>query len=470
MFRRFIASVPAVASNTDEARFLPPARQLCTYLERILQHLSSHHADADACMAAGMYAITAFFLQNSASCVPRFYGPPPQYDPVYIDEAASVTPAAAASPTETEELAANFFEIIRKKFPQENKQNEPDNSGSQDSDSIAPAAVRMEFRHDSHSFTVVDTENVNTKAFIIDNILTFEDQQWRWRCSIRELPYEEKIIDTSSHSRTFQIASHHYSMADYSGLLLTARDDNKTAMMHSFLIDQKKMYVSEKPACISGVEIDENGFLVDRELEQILSFCRLKTPLPDASAQPVTWKKASSDFDPAYLQYLIVDAQTMKTLPMTVSRNPSNGKYQVQAVLPCPGYLLILEVSTNTGVHDADLLTGYMHGVYGLIKNMQKAEKLMRDGAERNDPRMAFEYGAFLLQSNQTDQAEKHLRFAADNNIPGAQVELAQLLKNRGSANDLAESRALLNSLLSQGYRTYGSTPIDLFHHHPNDE
>lgn len=53
MFRRFIASVPTIASNTEEARFLPPARQLCTYLEKILLQLSSHSADADACIAAG---------------------------------------------------------------------------------------------------------------------------------------------------------------------------------------------------------------------------------------------------------------------------------------------------------------------------------------------------------------------------------------------------------------------------------
>ena len=110
-------------------------------------------------------------------------------------------------------------------------------------------------------------------------------------------------------------------------------------------------------------------------------------------------------------------------------------------------------------------VSGYLHGLYGLKQNPKAAEQLMEKGAQAGDPQMAFEYGTLLMQNGRIHEAEKHLRFAADNNIPGALFELARLLKERGTATDMAEAEQLIYSLCQQGCRTYGTEPIDFLEH-----
>ena len=90
----------------------------------------------------------------------------------------------------------------------------------------------------------------------------------------------------------------------------------------------------------------------------------------------------------------------------------------------------------------------------------------MLEVAEKGDNCTAFEYGAYLRTQGKHKEAEKHLHQAAQANIAGAQFELAELLKDRGSPEDTTEARNLLDSLWERGYRTYGKTSIDLFGEH----
>ena len=116
IFRRFIASVPENTPNADYKRFLPPARKVCSYLEQILLHCGSYPADSKEWIAAGMYVLIAFFLQNSKSATPRFYCPPREYDPVSAKESTVVVPDVVMNPPEEEEIQFDFFLTMRERY------------------------------------------------------------------------------------------------------------------------------------------------------------------------------------------------------------------------------------------------------------------------------------------------------------------------------------------------------------------
>lgn len=86
VFRRFIASVPDMAPSSEQARFLPNARKVCGYLEKVLLHCSSNSTDTEKWVIAGMYVLVSFFLQNSTATKHRFYCPPRECDPVLHSE------------------------------------------------------------------------------------------------------------------------------------------------------------------------------------------------------------------------------------------------------------------------------------------------------------------------------------------------------------------------------------------------
>lgn len=83
IFRKFIESVPEEVTNSEQMRFLPVAREVKDYLEKILLHCDPRPHDIDVWTAAGMYTLIAFFLQNDGNVVPTFYCPPHNYDPVH---------------------------------------------------------------------------------------------------------------------------------------------------------------------------------------------------------------------------------------------------------------------------------------------------------------------------------------------------------------------------------------------------
>jgi hypothetical protein len=296
--------------------------------------------------------------------------------------------------------------------------------------------------------------------------LSFEEDSWCLRIVMRQIPHESEIRDNDLEAQNFLVNTDLLLEDECHILLLTvAHDGSKGLLNTAVFTEDLKLYVSREPSNIDFWDIDENGHSLDHELETLFDFCGVELIL-DTPVQPVKWKKATSDFDPAYLQYLLLDVQGRKEIVKTISRDPVTGAYKINAMLPCPGKLISIEVKPEGGDAESYALAGYLHGACGLKKNAQKAETLMLEGAKKGDNCMAFEYGAYLRTKSRHKEAEKYLRQAAQANIAGAQFELAELLKDKGSPEDTTEARSLLDSLWERGYRTYGKTSIDLFGEH----
>lgn len=480
LFRRFIASVPAESPGPEYDRFLPPAKKLCTYLEQILLHCGASPTDSERWTAAGMYALTAFFLQNGKTTVPRFYCPPKEYDPVTTVENALIVPDVVMNPPEDEEIQFDFFLTMRKRyeemFGKEAKENSNDGFREETSDKICLASARLELRPFSSDFTIIDPEGMTTYAYLVVEYLSFEEGKWCLREMMRQIPYETEPRDDHLEAHKFLVANDLLLEDDCHIILLTVAHDGSKALLNTAVftgddkmyvsenstkvcMEEPSLYISRVPTQIDIVEIDENGHQRNDDLEYLMGYCNVGGLDQEL---PTRWKKATSDFDPAYLQYLILDVQGKKEISKTISRDPVTGAYKIHATLPCPGKLITMEVTPEGGNAVSYALAGYLHGAYGLKKNHQKAEELMRESTEKDDPVMAFEYGAYLRTKGKHKEAEKYLRQAAQANIAGAQFELAELLKDRGSPEDIKEARQLLNMLWKKGCRTYGEKSVHI--------
>ena len=468
IFRRFMASVPENAPNADYERFLPSARKVCTYLEQILLHCGSYPADSRKWTSAGMYVLTAFFLQNSKSATPRFYCPPREYDPVGAKESTVVVPDVVMNPPEVEEIQFDFFLEMRERqeklYGEDAKADSDDADGSEEkiSEKISQAIARLELRPFSGDFTIIDPEGMTTYAYLLVDYLSFEGDTWCSRLMMRQIPHESETRDDDGEAQRFLVNTDLLIEDECHILLLTvAHDGSKGLLNTAVFTEEQKLYISRESSTIGFWDIDENGHYRDSELETLFSFCGVELTL-DTPTQPVKWKKATSDFDPAYLQYLILDVQGRKEIPKTISRDPVSGKYKIHAMLPCPRKLIVMDVKPIGGDSEVYALAGYLHGAYGLKKNAQKAEALMRECIEKGDNYAAFEYGAYLRTKAKHTGAEKYLRQAAQANIAGAQFELAELLKDRGSQENIKEAHQLLNMLWKKGYRTYGKQSVHI--------
>lgn len=470
IFRKFIASVPENAPNADYERFLPPARKICSYLEQVLLHCGSYPADSKEWIVAGMYVLTALFLQNSKSATPRFYCPPREYDPVSAKESTVVVPEVVMNPPEEDEIQFDFFLTMRKRYEEMfGKDTEADSNNAspeEPSEKICLATSRLELRPFSGNFTIIDPEGMTTYAYLLVDYLSFEGNNWCSRVMMRQIPFATEPLDDHPNSQKFLVNTDLLMEDDCHIILLTvAHDGSKGLLNTAVFTEDQKLYVSREPTNIDFWDIDENGHYRNSDLETLVSFCGVELTL-DTPSQPVKWKKATSDFDPAYLQYLILDVQGRKEIPKTVSRDPVTGIYKIHAIIPCPRKLIAMEVRPIGGDAESYALAGYLHGAYGLKKDAKKAEALMHECIEKGDHYAAFEYGAYLRTKGKHKEAEKYLRQAAEANIAGGQFELAELLKDRGSPEDIKEAHQLLNMLWKKGYRTYGKQSIDLFEEH----
>jgi hypothetical protein len=487
-----MASVPENTSNSDYARFLPSARKVCSYLEQILLHCGSYPADSKEWIAAGMYVLTAFFLQNSKSATPHFYCPPREHDPVSAKESTVVVPDVVMNPPEVEEIQFDFFLEMRERyeemFGKEAKEdsNNADNVKEESSDKICLATARLELRPFSGNFIIIDPEGMTTYAYLLVDYLSIEEDKWCSRLMMRQIPCKTEPCDDHPSAQNFLVNTDFLMEDECHIILLTVSHDGSKGLMNmSVFTEDQKLYVSREPSNIGFWDIDENGHYRDGELETLFDFCGVSLTL-DTPAQPVKWKKATSDFNPAYLQYLILDVQGRKEIPKTISRDPVTGAYKIHATLPCPGKLIAMEVKPEGADAESYALAGYLHGAYGLKKNPEKAKEIAKRGAESGNLQMAFEYGAILKQNGVAISAEYQLRRAADANIPGAQFELAELLYNKATHTKpseekesnqylwdknyqdwaLTEAKKLIDDLWSRGYRTYGQASIDLFGEH----
>jgi len=365
-----------------------------------------------------------------------------------------------------EEYQFDFFEYIRQEFAENfssENTGQPENTFSPD---IVPAQIRRKCEHFSCNFSLIDQEGLISRAFAVEEYLVKEKNQWHPMLKFRALPYSQENTDSGSENN-FQCEIDYFTDdPEHHGIILTAKKDGSSSFLNSYMLrvsqpDTSDFFVSKAPHAIGRVYIDTNGFPQDPRFEALFADFGFEPVAQQPSKQTVQWRKATSAFNPEYLRYLILDMQTMKEIPKSFSRNHA-GEYQMHLMIPCPGMLGITEAVFDESINsDIMAVSGYLHGRYGLKQNQKAAQRLMEQGAQAGDPQMSFEYGTLLMQNGRIQEAEKHLRFAADNNIPGAVFELARLLKERGTASDKTEAELLIYSLCQQGYRTYGTEPID---------
>lgn len=165
----------------------------------------------------------------------------------------------------------------------------------------------------------------------------------------------------------------------------------------------------------------------------------------------------------------------MTQIQISRIQDPTSGSIQLSITVPCPGKLMVIrqpEICLDMSLADQMCLCGFVNGHYNLTKDLAKAHIMMSVGANcEHNPYMCFQYGALLKRDNKLAAAEQNLRIAAQEGIPGAQFELAELLNDRGTPKDISEARQLINKLWHKGYRTYGATQsIDLLNEHQSSD
>lgn len=405
---------------------------------------------------------------------------PERKEPASKKSPDTAAPAEKVRPSEVLEMPFDFLEDIRLKFQKDfgDQKGSKEDGSSQSAEKAAPkiplAAIRREREPFTGDFTIVDTSGNDSRAYTIEEFLIPQNGQWILADRVRPLPYSEEKCN-GEFCRTFLLEEEQFTDdTEHNGLILTASEDRGKGSINSYLITNSHMYVSKNPGELGIEELDEAGYYMDFNLENLFAFCDFEGETANDFWQPVCWRRSVSEYKPEYLGYLILDARTMEEIPKSFSRSPRGG-YQLSVVLPCPSRLIVLKITSDSGAYvDASwAVTGYLHGIYGMKKNPDAAERLMRKGAEAGDAKMAFEYGAFLKREGKLKQAETYLRGAAQENIPGAKFELAELLlDNRAEDNEAREeARQLIDSLLIQGCRTYGhAISIDLLGEHQQSE
>ena len=488
LFRRFIASVPSTVSCMEQERFLPPARELCAYLECILVHCGQNSEGSQNWIAAGMYALTAFFLQNGKAVIPRFYCPPAECDPVISDKSTIVVPNVIMGPSESEQSSIDFFEQVSHRFHELFGKQKMSSSSKPDAEATTPEitlpATRMQKQSYSSDFTIQNPAGYYTRCFQIERFLIRRDNQWYSGCKMQSLSYTE-----NGNEQTFRIESEYLQYEPTcNGLILTVTSDGR-GLLNTFVseMDTDRFFISKAATAVASIEIDDQGRFRDIELEQLFEFCGIDNT--SSAPQPTKKRKFTSKFNPDYLQFLVLDPNTLEVIIPTFSRDPATGEYQLNIILPCPRKLFILQVHDEASESETDYLAllGYLHGVHGLRKDLNAAKRLAKEKAESGDLQMIFEYGVMLKQEDEKKSiaAECYLRRAADK-FAGAQFELADLLKNMGTQSStaeetdsnqylwheawrqrrLSEAEQLIDDLWGRGYRTYDGKTIDLFGKH----
>lgn len=490
------------------ARFLPAAMAICKFLEDVDAYykLPLNEYD-DKWVHAGMFSLICLFLQNGKRAVPQFFTPPtppsglnassdvprpPSYTPdslkMILEENSSEKKRESVEPEEEKVIcptfsssresfgapetgvlpfdlfshAQNFFqdqipEDIAITSVQEN----------QHSSIITPAEIHRKQIQFSKTYTLNNPFQVfQSGLFLIDKHL-FRKNPSSHQCFIRQklraIPYRTDAI-----SREYQIETNCFedNMA-IDAVFLDCKEE--LHFCYAIPVRFSDTGINWPGASAKGknyftLSIDEYGHSKQHHLEHMLDAFQI-APLQQENVYRPAQRTATVSFRREYLDYQFINVDTMVEIPITQSRNEATGEYQLNLTVPCPCTLAIIRnaISSLTP-EEAELLqvSGYLHGIYGLKKNQDLAIAIMKAKAGYY-PQLAFQYGAYLRTHGSINDAESHLRQAAEHGIPGAQFELAALLKEKNTTEALVESEQLLDILWKQGYRTYGvHTSVDL--------
>jgi len=228
-FDRFIESVPEESTNSREKRFLTLAHRVCEYLDQIKKCYEKGSVDPALCLAAGMYVLAAFFVQNKKKGTPQFYRPPKEYDPLNLAEKAVVVPQVTMNLPEFRLPAIplqsdNYMEDSRKEevtaisqaLTADNKAVFISGVGGIGKSSVAidVANKAKEYFKDSYWITyqpssekdIENMENTILKAAFADYTFQPDGQQFK---GISEEKLHRKLIETELAER-FQLLGQNY--------------------------------------------------------------------------------------------------------------------------------------------------------------------------------------------------------------------------------------------------------------------
>lgn len=509
LFEAFCKSVP---SKTDawSDRYLPSATKVCDYLTKLLPLCNPEAKDSVIAAAAGLYVLVCFFVQNQRKikggrilCVP-----PAKYNPVAVANnekestiapqhtegkpagaIVNVYPEASESDVvsvfPSEELHSpesvlpfDFFEHVKTKFIEMqsaknlSSHKDTEDGNKQVPDSITPSAVRQQKTTVLCSFELAEVPGFNSHAFIIEKCVKRIGNVLHPRIKLRKLSRSTRNNDGMT-IHTFLL--HHEQMSSDTiceGIIISVETNGTRCRLYSFDLTSSGKWnrfdsVSISPSSwrFTTVDIDKDGYLADREMEDMLDFCDVRPSEPNRYPHIPERTAISRKMDRDFLNYRILDRNTLKEIPKHPVRDQITGERQIGITVPCPGQMIVLEMDSISLRGDLLAVLGNLYGLYGCDQDELEANVIMAKGACKDgDPQMAFQYGAYLKCKGYIRDAESYLRIAAKQNIPGAKFELAELLLEQKNS---AEVRQLIDDLWSQGFRTYGATQsIDLFGEH----
>lgn len=500
LFSRFCDSIPAYGVNdkgelqpTDPQYLhtmahLPVAIQISEYLKDIEKYFSLPlPAHDEAWLNAGMFSLICLFLQNEKGMTPAFLIPPyfekseehnePGYDyrpstlkeinKIYSSNFTSAQESFGAP--ETGVLPFDLFSRVQNFFQEQIPEDIAITTAweNQNASIITPAEIHRKQIRFSQNYPLNNPFQVfQSGLFLIDKHLFQKHPsscQYFIRQSLRAIPCRTDTI-----SREYQIETNCFEdNVAIDAVFLDCKEDLHFCFVIPVRFSDTGINwpsASTKGKNYFTLSIDEYGHSKQHHLEHILDAFQI-APLQQETIHQPAERTATVSFRREYLDFQFINVDTMVEIPITQSRNEATGEYQLNLTVPCPCTLAIIRnaISSLTP-EEAELLqlSGYLHGIYGLKKNQDLAIAIMKAKAGCY-PQLAFQYGAYLRTHGSINDAESHLRQAAEHGIPGAQFELAALLKEKNTTEALVEAEQLLDILWKQGYRTYGvHTSVDL--------
>lgn len=481
IFEAFRESVPEEKNCKEEhKKYLEPARKILEYLSEVERYFALPLSEYDeAWLNAGMYVLICLFLQNCKDEIPEYREPPEKYSLLRLralianngeEPPEEAKPEAAGqfykapdgafhSPELEEALPFDLFAQAEAFF-----EKKGGSTRYQPFDPvITPAEVRRKRVPYSKTCTVGEAFGTyRTGYFFYEDFLIGEEPDG----DTEYLGHRARFAPSTSDgvNRSFRLEGTCFEDKTMEAFELIVEDRSEGFYIFPLRFDDHTV----GPVFVENairIDIDSYGYPIKHSMDRLMKSYQIREelqPCPGFRRYAVPLKRE-------YLNYQIINAETMEVLPMQRSRD-RQGQEQLIVVIPSPCKLVILNNEPTALTEEERLLfyfRGYMHGVYGLKKSLFQARLELEAGLYHTDRRCAcqcaFQYGVYMRTQGNAAAAEEYLRRAAED-LPGARFELAMLLLERDPLSP--EGEELLESLWAEGYRYYGLTSIDLLNKH----
>lgn len=472
-FKDFWKSLPESEYKETCRKYLTPAKEICEYLSEVERYFALPIEHNRKWLNASMYVLLCLFLQNRKDAKPEYREPPEKYSLKNLrtlianngEEPKEAEPSAQSIYREADvifhspELEALPFDLFAQAKAFFEKEGESSRYKPLDP-VITPAEVRRKRVPYSKTHTVGEVfSSFCTGVFLYEDFPIGEND------SAEYLGHRVRFVTSTSDgiNRTFRLEGTCFEDETMEAFELIIQDQSENQYILPLRFDDHTV----GPAFVNDtfrIDIDGYGYPRSHSVDRLMKSYQIQEEVQPYS----TLRRYTIPLRREYLNYQIINAETMEVLPMQRSRD-QQGQEQLNVVIPGPCKLVILKNEPTALSEEERLLLyirGYLHGLYGLKKSLFQAMLEMKAGLYHLDRQCArqcaFQYGVYLRTQGDA-AAEGYLRRAAED-IPGAQFELAMLLLERDPFSPEAE--ILLDDLWAEGYRYYGLTSIDLMNKH----